>query len=228
MNRSRIASSRGAARWEPYAGIAFVVLFLAGVVVSNAPADNASDAKWIATYSTHGEQARHLATGLLLLLAGLSLLTFLTALARRIAIREPDRRFSGLPTAAAATAAACIAAGGMVMGYISGGELLGRYPLPSVDVLRLSNDLGFALAGIAGMWSAALAVGVLSVQGNTVGLFSGRMRVVGLVVSGVLVLSPLFVPIIALLVWVLLVAVMWIRRSDVDGSVVAIGEHAAA
>ena len=41
-------------------------------------------------------------------------------------------------------------AGGMVMGYISGGEIVGNYPLPSADLLRMSNDLGFALAGVAG------------------------------------------------------------------------------
>ena len=30
-------------RWEPYAGIAYVVFFVASMLASNPPADNASD-----------------------------------------------------------------------------------------------------------------------------------------------------------------------------------------
>jgi hypothetical protein len=201
-------------RWEPYAGIAYVICFLASVTVSSPPADNASNQKWIANYTGHSEQARHLATGILLLLAGLALMTFLVALWRRIAEAEPTAPPSRLPIAAAATAAATTGAGGMVMGYIAGGEILGRYPLPSVDLLRMSNDLGFALAGIAGAWSAAVAVATLSIQGHAAGVFGPRMRTGGVIAAGLLILSPLFIPIVALLAWVLTVAITWIRRSD--------------
>jgi len=199
-------------RWELAAGLAYVVLFLASVLVSNPPADDASNATWIANYTGHGQQARHLATGILLLLAGLALMTFLVALWRRIAEANPDASPSRLPIAAAGTAAALMGAGGMVMGYISGGELLGHYPLPGVDLLRMSNDLGFALAGIAGAWSAAVAVATLSVQGHACGVFSARTRTSGVVVASVLILSPLFIPIIALLGWVVIAAVGWLRR----------------
>ena len=203
------SSARG---WEPYAGLAYVVCFLASVLVSNPPADNSSDRKWIANYTGHSEQFRHLATGLLLLLAGLSLMTFLVALWRRIAAAHPAELPSRLPVAAAATAAALMGAGGMVMGYIPGGELIGRYPLPSVDLLRMSNDLGFALAGVAGTWAAAVAVATLSVQGHAAGVFGARMRAAGIVTALVLIFSILFIPIVALLAWVLTATVMWIRR----------------
>ena len=205
-------SSSSVRRWEPYAGLVYVVCFVASVAVSNPPADNASNRTWIANYTGHSEQFRHLATGLLLLLAGLALMTFLVALWRRIAAAHPAELLSRLPVAAAAAAAAAMGAGGMVMGYISGGELFGSYPLPSVDLLRMSNDLGFALAGIAGAWSAAVAVATLSVQGHAAGVFGARMRVAGIVTAVVLIGSPLFVPIIALLAWVLTATIMWIRR----------------
>ncbi len=207
-----------ARRWEPFAGVAYVVLFVASVIVSSPPADDASDATWVANYTGHSEQARHLATGILLLLAGIALMTFLVALWRRIAEAEPTASPSPLPIAAAAAATACMGAGGMVMGYISGGEILGHYPLPSVDLLRMSNDLGFALAGIAAAWSAAVAVVSLSVQGHAAGVFGTRMRAAGVVTALVLILSPLFIPIVALLGWVLIVAITWIRRA---------GQHAS-
>jgi hypothetical protein len=204
--------SNPARQWEPYAGIAYVVLFLASVVVSNPPADNASDQTWIANYTGHSEQARHLATGILLLLAGLALMTFLVALWRRIADVDPTSSSSRLPIAAAGAVAACMGAGGMVMGYISGGEIIGHYPLPGVDLLRMSNDLGFALAGVAGAWSAAVAVVALSVQGHAAGVFGARMRAAGIIAAVALILAPLFVPIIALLAWVLVAAIGWIRQ----------------
>ena len=175
--------SSSARQWEPYAGIAYVVFFAGSVVVSGPPADNASDQKWIANYTGHSRQVGHLATGILLLLAGLALMTFLVALWRRIADADPTASPSRLPIAAAGTSAACMAAGGMVMAYISGGEIVGHYPLPSVDLLRMSNDLGFALAGVAGAWSAAVAVATLSVQGHAVGVFGARMRAAGVLTA---------------------------------------------
>jgi hypothetical protein len=204
--------SGSARRWEPYAGIAYVVFFLASLMVSNSPADNASDSTWVARYTGHREQAGHLATAFLLLLAGLALMTFLVALWRRIADARPDGAPSRLPIAAAGTAAALIGAGGMVMGYISGGQLLGHYPLPGVDLLRMSNDLGFALAGVAGSWAAGVAVATLSVQGHAAGVFGTKMRAAGIITALALLFSMLFAPILALLAWVLVAAISWIRN----------------
>ncbi|HLY33784.1 MAG TPA: hypothetical protein VKQ07_04570 [Jatrophihabitantaceae bacterium] len=197
---------------EAWTGIAFPVLFLASVAVSNPPADNASNAKWIANYTGSSEQARHLATGVLLVLAGLCLASFLTALWRRI--RDITPSISPLPLVASAASASCIAAGGVVMAFVSGGELFGKYPLPSADVLRLSNDLGFALVAVAGMLAAALAVVCLSVQGNAAGVFGRRTRIFGIVVSVVLLAGVAFAPVFALLIWTTLMAIRLLRRPN--------------
>ncbi len=206
-----MSASRSVRRWEPYAGIAYVTFFIASMFVSNPPADNASNRTWTARYTGRSEQAGHLATAFLLLLAGLALMTFLVALWRHIAEVHPAASPSRLPIAAAGTAASLMGAGGMVMGYISGGEIVGSYPLPSADLLRMSNDLGFALAGVAGSWAAAVAVATLSVQGHTAGIFGTKMRAAGLITAVLLLLSMLFAPILALLAWVLAAAITWIR-----------------
>lgn len=211
--------SGSARRWEPYAGVAYVVFFLGSVVVSGPPADNASNEKWIANYTGHARQVGHLATGVLLALAGLALMTFLVALWRRIADADPTASPSRLPIAAAAAVAALMGAGGQVMAYISGGEIIGHYPLPNVDMLRMSNDLGFALAGVGGSWAAAVAVATLSVQGHTAGVFGRRTRAFGVVTAIVLILSPLFFPVVVLLAWTLTVAITWIRRSGQHPSI---------
>lgn len=199
----------GRADREAWAGIAFALLFAAGVIVSNPPADNASDAQWIANYSATSEQGRHLATGLLLVLAGVTFAAFIVCVWRRIRVAEPS--VSPLPLVAAAASAACICAGGVVMAYVSGGELLGTYPLPHADVLRLSNDLGFALVGVAGMIPAALAVACLSVQGKRAGVLGRRTYVLGIAVAIALLGAIAFVPIIALLIWTVVVAAQLLR-----------------
>ena len=76
----------------------------------------------------------------------------------------------------------------------------------------MSNDLGFALAGVAGSWAAAVAVATLSVQGHTAGVFGTKMRAAGIITAVALLLSILFAPILALLAWVLAAAISWIRK----------------
>src|SRR4030088_1708121 len=57
-------------RWEPLAGIAFPLLFVLSVVLSNVPAATAGDAAWTAAYTGAGNQAGHFAAGVCLVLAG--------------------------------------------------------------------------------------------------------------------------------------------------------------
>ncbi len=211
--RTPTATSRSAARWEPWAGVAFPVLFLASIAVSNPPADNATDAAWTANYTGSTNDARHLATGLLLVFAGLSFAAFLTALWRRIRAAAPEVRFSPLPIVAAAASAACIATGGIVMAAIAGGELMGKYPLPRADLLRLSNDLGFALVSVGGMTAAALAIACLSVQGRVAGVLGRRTVGLGFVVAVVLLAAIAFIPIVAALIWSVVIAVQWLRAA---------------
>jgi hypothetical protein len=204
-------------RWEALSGLAFVAFFAGSLAASSPPADNAPDSRWIASYTGTAHQAGHLASGLLLVLAGLSLLAFLTGIWRRMATAghasSPSPLPSPLPIVTAAVSASCIAAGGIVMGVISGGELMGSYPLPGADVLRLTNDLGFALAGVAGMIAAGFTVACLSVQGYRLGLIGPKTRIFGIAVGIVLLASIAFVPIIALLIWVVVTAIQSLRRN---------------
>jgi hypothetical protein len=197
----------------PLSGIGFVVFFLAGVGVSDVPSSSASDRAWLAAYSGHGKQAGHLATGFLLVLAGLCLLAFITHL-WRAAAAAGDGSPSPLPVLSAAVAAACMAAGGILMAAASATALLYSEPLPGADVLRFANDAGFGLAGVAGMLAAALSVLGVSAQARAAGLFGARMRRFSLLVATVLLASIVFVPILALLAWVIAATVVLVRRTD--------------
>ena len=198
-------------RAAPLTGIAFVVFFIASVAVSSVPS-TARDTAWLAAYATHAKQAGHLATGVLLVLAAISLMSFLSHLWTRIADARAPEAISPLPIIAAGVSAACIMVGGVVMAAVSGSALLYSQPLPGADVLRLTDSLGFAIVSVAGMPAAAVSIAGVSLQARSAGVFSVRLTRLGLVVAAVLLAAVAFVPILALLVWLIVITVVLMRQ----------------
>lgn len=216
VSAERSGPSAGWTRRAPWTGIAFVVFFLGGVVVSSPPDDSAPDARWVANYATSGKQASHLATGILLILSGLCLMTFLTHLWTTVSEARRPQAISLLPIVAAGVSAACIAVGGAFMGTIGGVMLLGSSPMPAADLLRFCNDIGFVMVGVPGMLAASLGIACLSVQAHRAGIFGKRLLSFSLVVAVVLLASLEFFPIVALLIWLVVVAVALLRRPSVS------------
>jgi hypothetical protein len=199
-------------RWAPMIGLGFAVFFLGSVAASSVPGNNAPDKDWVAAYAHHGEQVRHLATGVCLILAALCLLSFLTLLWNRIAAAQAPEPVSRVPLVAARVAAASIIVGGISMGGVSTAMLIGAVHKPSVHLLRFGNGFGFVMVAIPGMLAAALSVARLSGQARSAGLFGKKLMIFGLVVSVVLLGAVLFVPIAALLIWLIVVSITMIRR----------------
>lgn len=70
-------------RWAGVAGIAFVVLYVAGFLIGGEPPD--TDADLIAHYSDSGERAKELAAFFLIAAAALAFVLFASGLRRRLA-----------------------------------------------------------------------------------------------------------------------------------------------
>jgi hypothetical protein len=83
------------------------------------------------------------------------------------------------------------------------------------------------VGGIPGMAATALCITVLAVQARRAGLFGQRMAVFTWIVAAVLLLSFLFIPILALMAWIV-VAVIAARRQSQPYPVAQPGQHAAA
>jgi hypothetical protein len=207
--------------------LVFAVVFLGGVAASSPPKNNASNATWIANYTGHGHQVGHLLSGLALVVSGVALLVFMTGLWRRVAAASTTGAPSPLPVVAAATAAACFAGGGLMMGWISGTELSGKFPLPSADLLRMSNTLGFLMVGIAAMASMLVALIGIAVQAHAVGLFGSKMRTATIVVGVVLAAGFAFIPVILLVIWAVVVAIYLLRQPIIVASVQAVDSNLA-
>jgi hypothetical protein len=208
-HRSTMTPANGPSRAVAWTGVAFVVCFIAGVVSSSPPDKNASDHAWIANYTGNANKLHHTITGIFLVLAGLCLAAFLTGLWRRVAVVR-DGRISPLPLVAAGVAAAAMAVGGVVMGGVAQ-VVTNDHSAGLAELFRVSNGLGFALVALGAMPAAALSVVCLSAQGRAAGVLSGRVAVFGYVAAVALLAALAFVPVVLLLVWVLVVAVGWLR-----------------
>jgi hypothetical protein len=211
--RADAATAPGPARprWAPLSGFGFVLFFVLSVVASSPPSDKASDAAWIADYTGHAHVTQHLVTGVALVLAGLSLMAFLSTLWTRVADARRPAITSPLPLVAAGVSASCIAVGGVLMGAIAA-TLSGSGHTPDASLLRFCNDVGFVMVGLPGMLAAAVSVACLSVQAKAAGVFGQKMMIAGLVVAVVLLAGIAFVPILALLVWLVVASVILIRH----------------
>jgi uncharacterized membrane protein len=209
----RTASRASLARWSPVTGIAFAVLFIAGVVASNPPGDGASSATWIADYTGTANRAGHVVTGVCLVLAGLCLVSFVTAIWQRVVDASRQLRVSPLPLVTAGIAAACMAVGGALMGGAI--SVVHSGVAPDAGLLRFCNDVGFVMVGLAAMLATALCVATLTYQAARAGVFGRKLAISGYLVAVVLLASLAFVPIIALLLWCVVVAIVLLRRSTV-------------
>ena len=99
------------------------------------------------------------------------------------------------------------------MAVVSGAALTSSTPIPNADVLRLANDIGFAFVGVAGMAAAALSIACLSFEAHATGFFGRRLLVFSIVVAVILLASIAFVPIVALLIWLVVVSIVLMRRA---------------
>jgi hypothetical protein len=207
---SRHVPSGAHGRLLPLTGLAFIACFIGSVVASNPPKNSASDRAWIASYTGSANKAHHVITGVFLVLAAISLLTFLTALWRRIGDAQPGITRSPIAVAASAAGASAIAVGGVVMG--AAGPILTGHTGPGVaNLFRLANGLGFALVALGGMPAIALAVVCLSVDGRRAAVFGRGVSTFGIVAAIALLAALAFVPIVLLLAWVLAVSVTLLR-----------------
>ena len=202
------------------AGIAFVVLFLAGVFLNfgDTPNIKSSDTnavaaqKWVTELSGSGHRVGLIVAAYLLILAGLAFLWFTVGLRAWLA-PEPvvGRLISGLGVLGAGAMAAAAMAGAVVAGSVS----LGENPLPqNGDAIRLVMEPFFPfLFVVFGLTSAALIATVVVAVMRTGVLprwvsYTGWIAVLGSL-AGVI-----FVPFVLPLLWYLAISIVGLTRAS--------------
>ena len=207
-------------RWrraEPLTGIAFIALFLVGLIINNSPNPDQSNAIWTSYFADKGNRVLTTISAFILVASGVCLLAFLTTVWQRIAAARRPAATSPVGVVAAAVAAAAIMIGGVGMAVVTGSMLFGNLAEPGPDTLRLANDMGFPFIAVAAMFAASLSVAALSVQAYSAGILGRRLLILGEVLAVGLLASVFFFPMVLLLVWTAVMTTVLMRRgADAD------------
>jgi hypothetical protein len=219
---SATATSRpgaGLARWAALGGVAYVVLFVIGVIVtfSGAPDTSSAPAKIIAYYSDSGHRDR---VNIGWLLGGLSIFFFLWFLS---ALRQAVRRLEG--DDGFLTGVTSI--GGVVYATLTLASLAVETGLRTMSddtyhhqvfpgLIHAVNDGSYILhaTGGAGASAMIIAASLAATRAGAVRAWAGWLGVV----AGILALASIaFFPQAAIAIWILVVSGAMFLRGAPDG-----------
>jgi hypothetical protein len=206
----------GRARHLPaFAGIAFVVLFVAGWLLHapDVPDSDAPVQEWADWLTDSGNGALALISAYLLVLSALCFVVFACGVVQRIRILHGQGSIVASSVFAFSVAfGVLLAAAGIA---VNTGPLQYLFednmpdPIDVTVVLQLQS-LGYGLGLVAAMLAAAamIAIATTALRGTLPGWFT----VVGYVCAVVLLVAVFFIPMLALPIWVLIASILFLRR----------------
>jgi hypothetical protein len=201
------------ARFAGWAGIAFAVTFVAGfITVAQVPAYDAADADWVAWVAE--DNVLTVIGTLLLTAAGLLLMAFITSLASHVrgpVASEHDHEVAVL-RGAGIMAGTTLLIAALIGGAMSAGVTFApNFEAPGAELIRSLDQLSLGLMLVGTGWSTAVTVALTSWTGRRSATLPGWLTTAGFVAAAALLLSPMFLPIVLLPLWVLITSITVLR-----------------
>jgi hypothetical protein len=204
-------------RWAPIAGIAFVVLFVAGVSLSvgNIPSADDSAQKIANFYNDKGNRAQVIIGAYLLWLAGVFFIWFLASLRTRLlAVEGAPGRLTSIVFGSGLVFVAMLMVAAACFASIAGDITFGDEKFVSVDGARFIPELGYPILLIGGAFAAIAMIDMASILIVRTGVLPRWIGWFGFFAAVALLFAVIFIPILALLLWVLFVSVAMLRRAS--------------
>lgn len=207
--------STGWQRFIPLTGIAFVALFVVGVLVMDLPMSDASDGAITEFYADSNNRAMVCIGAFLFALGGIALLLFANRV--RSVILDAE---GGRPSIATATFAGGIVLATTVFGGASAFAAipvsmeLGDAPAPSAEVARWIQAFGATLVMFSGALAASLMILTTAIASFRFGIFAAWFNWLSVVCGIVVIFSVFWIPLIALGVWMVAAAVLLFQRKS--------------
>lgn len=201
------------ARFAGWAGIGFAVTFVAGLItVAQVPAYDAADADWVAWVEE--DNVLTVIGTFLLITAGLLLMAFVTSLASQVrgaVASEHDHEVAVL-RGAGVMAGTTLMVAALIGGAMSAGVTFAPdFEAPGAELIRSLDQLSLGLMLVGTGWSMAVTVALTSWAGRRSATLPGWLTTSGLVVAAALLLSPMFLPIVFVPLWVLITSITVLR-----------------
>ena len=202
-------------------GIIFVVLLIVGGgLLLDSPESKDPDAVWLNYLNDDSNLVQNLIGAYILLVAAFAFVIFLVVLARNLRLASsgddilPAIAFVGGVLFVASLLAA-IAGLAAVPANIKFGD---DAPIPSPDFAKNIQAVGFVALLIGGAFSAFVMIVATSVIILRTHLFAEWVAMLGFLAAILLIFAALFIPLIALPIWVLVVSGALARRPEITAS----------
>jgi len=204
-------------RWAISSGIAFTVLFVAGLLVTfgNLPSYNNDDpvakvdAAVRSTYADSGSRLAIILGAVIIVVSAGALLWFVSGLHARMARHGASKVTRDVLLGAGIVAAASIVAGATALASIAGDLSVGNDPpIDSADVMRVLPELGYPLILLGAMMAIAVVIGITTMLALRAQLLPRWLGYAGwiAVIGAVLALS--FVTMVLVGLWFLIVGII--------------------
>lgn len=208
------SSVEGLGRGRGWHGIAFAVLYVAGLVPLGELLGSFgdSDRTFVVFFASDSNRAGVVIGGLVLALAGLQFLWFLSSL--RLSVEGPGS-VPGVVSAAGTTFVVLLLVGTAALVTVPFARIFGE-ALDGDSVLVASEallpQLGYVVLAVLAMWAAAAMILATTLAARARGLFPTWLVRFGFVASAfVFLLGPSVMGLLGVPAWALAVSVYWLR-----------------
>ncbi len=203
-------------RWSPAGGILFTVLLIVGWFIGPETPDTSKPQEWANYYADSGNRMQQIIGGYLIVLAAFAFLWFVMGIVQRL--RHAEGGMLGLRSMAAGATGLLTVILLFVFAItfvsVSGSVTFGGANAPNPEFGIQFEQLAFGLLLIPGMLCAALFIAVTSAGALATGLYARWFAYVGFVFAVLLLLSPIFLPIVFFVLWPLIAGALMLARSS--------------
>lgn len=208
-------------RFIPFTGVLFVILFIIGFMLGTGPESDKTDKDLLDWYADSGHQNMSIAGAYLLAIAGVAMLLFINRLRGVIAEAEGARPiFAPFILAGGAVFVATLAVAAASFAAVPAGVKFGSEPMPtSADVARFLPQLGYGAVLVLGMFPLIFAIFTTAYASMRLNIFPSWFNWLSVISGIVLFFAALFLPLIALGIWVL--AGSWLLMKHQTGAMAA-------
>jgi hypothetical protein len=204
--------------WTPTAGILAAVTFLVGFVMtaSSTPDSSDSDSKILSWYADHGHRVTAVVGAFILAFCGLFLLWFASGLRQRLRVAEgPEGRLANVALGGGVLLVALLWVGTAAIAAIPAGISLGdARQLTNADLGRFLQSIGFGSILLFGMFGAIALIDATSVVIFRTGVLPRWLGWLGFVCGVVLLFGVVFLPVIALPIWLIAASIVLYRQPE--------------
>ena len=205
--------------WTPIAGVLAAVTFVVGLLfVGDGPDDKDTDAQVLAWCADHGHRVGILVGAFVLAFCGLFFLWFVAGLRQHLRAAEgPGGRLANVALAGAAVFVGMLWVGAAALAAIPAAREIGSVPrLEVADVARFVGAVGYVSILLFSAFGAIALIDATSIVIMRTGILPKWLGWLGFVAAVVLLFGVVFIPMIALPIWLLAASVVLFRLRSIE------------